>query len=96
MKMDNNLVDKLAHLSRLSFKDEEKERILSDMNKILSFVEKVDDLNTDGIEELSYVNDDLNVLREDEAQQIISKEDALKNAPLSDSDYFKVPKVLDK
>ena len=96
MKMDHDLVDKLAHLSRLSFKEEEKEKILSDMNKILSFVEKLDDLDTEGIEELSYVNDDINVLRADEVQQTTSKEDALKNAPLSDSDYFKVPKVLDK
>lgn len=94
--MDLNLVEKLAHLSRLSFNDKEKEKLLVDMNKILDFVDKLNKMETEGVEELLYVNDDVNVLREDIVLQTISKEEALKNAALSDSDFFKVSKVIDK
>ena len=96
MKVDKAIVDKIAHLARLSFRDEEKERILDDMNKIIQFVDKLNDLDTEGVEDLSYINDDVNVLREDIIKDRISKQDGLSNAPLADSDYFKVPKVIDK
>ncbi|HIF14386.1 MAG TPA: Asp-tRNA(Asn)/Glu-tRNA(Gln) amidotransferase subunit GatC [Bacteroidetes bacterium] len=96
MKMDLNLVEKLAHLSRLSFNDEEKKKLLIDMNKILDFVDKLNEMDTEGVEELLYINDDVNVLREDIVALTISKKEALKNAALSDSDFFKVSKVIDK
>ena len=94
--MNIDLVEKLAHLSRLSFNEEEKKKLLLDMNEILDFVEKLNEMDTDGVEELLYVNDDVNVLRDDEVYQTISKKEALKNATLSDSDFFKVSKVIDK
>lgn len=96
MKLNMTIVNKIAHLARLSFGDEEKKRIMDDMNKIIQFVDKLNDLDTQGVEELSYINDDINVLREDIVKERISKQEGLSNAPLADSDYFKVPKVIDK
>jgi len=94
-KIDIKTVDEVAHLARLEFNDENKQEILNDMNRMLAFVDKLNEVNTDGIEPLIYMTDEVNVLREDEAETSISQKEALKNAPKKDSDYFKVPKVID-
>jgi aspartyl-tRNA(Asn)/glutamyl-tRNA(Gln) amidotransferase subunit C len=96
MQVDDKLIDKLAHLSRLEFENEAKEEIKKDLTRILSFVEKLNELNTDNVEPLIYITDDVNVLREDEVKQTITQEEALKNAPKRDSDYFRVPRVVEK
>ena len=96
MKIDNDTVDKIAHLARLEFNNEAKEEIKKDMNNMLSFIDKLNELNTDGIEPLVYMSDETNVLRNDEVKQEITQQEALKNAPKHDSDYFKVPKVIEK
>lgn len=96
MDIDNGLVDRLAELSKLEFNTDEKERIKGDLQKILNLVEKLNEVNVDGVEPLKYMNDDVNVLREDEVKGQVSKADALSNAPQRDSDYFKVPKVIKK
>ncbi len=96
MQINNELIDKIAHLARLEFDSEEKIHIENDLNRILSFVESLNEVNTDGIEPLIYLNDETNVLRKDEVHQDITHADALKNAPKKDSDYFRVPKVIDK
>lgn len=96
MKIDNETVDKIAHLARLEFENEAKEQIIKDMNNMLSFIEKLNELDTSNIEPLIYMSDEVNILREDEVKQEITQDDALKNAPKHDSDYFKVPKVIEK
>jgi aspartyl-tRNA(Asn)/glutamyl-tRNA(Gln) amidotransferase subunit C len=96
MDIDNGLVNRLAELSKLEFNADEKERIKGDLQKILNLVEKLNEVNVDGVEPLKYMNDDVNVLREDEVKGQVSKADALSNAPQRDSDYFKVPKVIKK
>lgn len=96
MKIDTSTVDKLADLAKLEFKDEAKERIISDLNRMLDFVEKLNELDTSSVAPLIYMSDERNVLREDDVRHDITKEDALKNAPKRDSDFFKVPKVIDK
>lgn len=96
MKIDNQTVDQLAHLSRLEFDKESKESIINDLNRILSFVETLNEINTDNIEPLIYMTDEVNVLREDSVRQTITHEEALKNAPQKDSDYFRVPKFVEK
>lgn len=96
MKIDKDTVDKIAHLARLEFENEAKEEMVKDMNNMLTFVDKLNELNTDKVEPLIYMSDEVNVLREDEVKHDISQEEALKNAPKKDSDYFKVPKVIDK
>jgi aspartyl-tRNA(Asn)/glutamyl-tRNA(Gln) amidotransferase subunit C len=95
-KIDIKTVDEIAHLARLEFNDEAKGEILNDMNRMLAFVDKLNELNTDNVEPLIYMTEERSVLREDEAKQTLTQQEALKNAPKKDSDYFKVPKVIDQ
>jgi aspartyl-tRNA(Asn)/glutamyl-tRNA(Gln) amidotransferase subunit C len=96
MKITDEIVDHIAHLARLEFIGEDKEEIKQDMDKIIRFMDKLNSINTDGVEPLIFMSDAVNVLREDVAEITISKEEALKNAPKRDSDYFRIPKVLTK
>lgn len=96
MKIDNALVERLAELSKLEFDETGKERIKKDLQGIFDLVEKLREVNVDGVEPLIYMTDEKNVLRKDEVQGMVSREEALSNAPQRDSDYFKVPKVIKK
>ncbi len=96
MKVDNNLVDKVAALAKLRFEGEEKASIKKDMQRILEFMDKLNEIDTENVEPLIYMTREHLRLRPDIAQKTITKEDALKNAPEKDSDYFKVPTVLKK
>ncbi len=96
MEVNNELVDKLAHLSKLSFNEAEKEEIKTDLQRMIHFVEKLNELNLDGVEPLLHMSDEINVLREDEIKGSILREEGLKNAPLQDGVFFKVPKVIKK
>ena len=95
-RISNETIDKIAHLARLEFENEAKEQISKDMNRMFDFVDKLNELNTDSVEPLIYMSREVNVMREDEVRHDISQKDALRNAPKKDSDYFKVPKVVDK
>ena len=95
-KIDKDTVEKLAHLARLEFNSESKDQMINDLNNMLLFVDKLNELDTSSVEPLIYMTDETNVLREDIMQQNISQKEALKNAPKKDSDYFKVPKVIEK
>jgi aspartyl-tRNA(Asn)/glutamyl-tRNA(Gln) amidotransferase subunit C len=95
-KIDIKTVDEIAHLARLEFNNEAKGEIVNDMNRMLAFVDKLNELDTEAVEPLIYMTDEKNVLREDEVKQTLSQAEALKNAPKKDSDYFKVPKVIDQ
>ncbi len=95
MNVDQQLIDQLAHLSRLSFDAETGKEMVHDLNRILSFVEKLSEVNTDGVEPLIYMVEETNVLREDVVQLEITQNEGLKNAPKKDSDYFRVPRFVD-
>jgi aspartyl-tRNA(Asn)/glutamyl-tRNA(Gln) amidotransferase subunit C len=94
MKIDKETVEKIAHLARLEFNNEGKEAMINDMNNMLAFVDKLNELDTTNVEPLIYMSEEVNVLRDDEVIQVITQEEALKNSPKHDSDYFKVPKVI--
>ncbi len=94
MKVDKSLVNKLSDLAKLNFNEEEEKEIINDLSRMIEFVDKLKEINVDGIEPLIYMNDETNIFREDIVKMEITREEALKNAPLADSDYFKVPKVL--
>ncbi len=96
MKITRTDVEKLAHLGRLELTEAELAQMEGDMNKMLLFVDKINELDLEGLEPLAYMSDEVNILREDEIIQTISHEEALKNAPDKDTDYFRVPKVLVK
>jgi aspartyl-tRNA(Asn)/glutamyl-tRNA(Gln) amidotransferase subunit C len=94
--IDTKTVDEVAHLARLEFEKGAKEEIVKDMNNMLAFVDKLNELDTSDVEPLVYMTDEVNILREDEVKKEMTQEEALMNAPKKDSDYFKVPKVVEK
>lgn len=96
MQVDDTLIDKLSKLSMLKFDAAEKEEIKKDLEKIIGFVDKLKELDTSGVEPLLHLSPNVNVLREDVIDHMISREEALQNAPLHDEQYFKVPKVINK
>ena len=96
MNIDTKIVDEVAHLARLEFDDKAKEEIIGDMNRMLSFVDKLSKLDTTNVEPLIYMTDEVNVMRDDEPVVTITQEEALKNAPKRDSDYYKAPKVIEQ
>lgn len=94
MKVDDELVDRLAKLSKLEFTDESREKIKSDMGKMLDFVDKLRELDTENVEPLIFMTDEFHEMRNDQQGEPLDKKIALKNAPGHDSDFFKVPKVV--
>lgn len=96
MKITDKLIRDIAALAKLDFDKNSAEEMKADLEKIIGFIDKLSEINTDGIEPLIYLNDEVNVLREDEIKAVVSQVEALKNAPDKDSDYFKVPTVLKK
>jgi aspartyl-tRNA(Asn)/glutamyl-tRNA(Gln) amidotransferase subunit C len=96
MEVNDALVDKLAQLAKLKFNASEKEEIKNDLQKMIAFIEKLNELDTTGVEPLLHMTDETNVLREDEVKGSISREEAMKNAPSHDEQFFKVPKVIKK
>jgi aspartyl-tRNA(Asn)/glutamyl-tRNA(Gln) amidotransferase subunit C len=95
MNVDDQLIDKLARLSMLEFESEEKAAIKKDLERMLNFVEKLNEVNTAGVEPLIFINPETNVFRPDAVTEKLTQAQALKNAPKHDSYYFKVPKVVD-
>lgn len=85
----------IADLARLRFSDEEEEQLAEEMNQVLDHMDKLSELDTEDVEPMSHVLDISNVYRDDEAEQRITREEALKNAPHADHQYFRVPKVID-
>lgn len=96
MEVTDALVDKLAHLSRLEFNAADKEGIKKDLQRMISFVEKLDELNLEGTEPLLHMSSNVNVLREDEVKDPVDRKEAMRNAPAHDDKFFKVPKVIKK
>ena len=96
MKIDDQMIDKISGLAYLEFGEEEKEKIRQDLEQILTFVEKLRELDTENVEPLVYLSDKTDVLREDRMIPTISTEEALLNAPEKSGRFFKVPKVIRK
>ena len=96
MEVNDTLVDKIAHLARLQFNEAEKPSIKGDLQKMIAFVEKLNELDTAGVAPLLHMSDNINVLRADVVKGSITREEGLKNAPLHDAQFFKVPKVIKK
>lgn len=94
MKVDKEKLHKVAHLARLTIKPEEEEQLIKDMGEILEWVDKLSEVDTEGVEPLTHMTQEVNVLRADKAEKTIEREGALKDAPDQDGQFFKVPKVL--
>jgi aspartyl-tRNA(Asn)/glutamyl-tRNA(Gln) amidotransferase subunit C len=94
MEVTDELIGKLAHLARLSFNESEKEEIRKDLEKMIAFVDKLNELDLEGVEPLTHFPAEKNTLREDKVGKTVSREDALRNALVHDDQFFKVPKVI--
>jgi aspartyl-tRNA(Asn)/glutamyl-tRNA(Gln) amidotransferase subunit C len=94
MVVNDKLVEKLAHLSRLEFDAKEKEEIKTDLQRMISFVDKLNELDLTDTEPLLHMSDNINVLRADEVKGSVTREEGLKNAASHDDRFFKVPKVI--
>lgn len=93
--MNTETLRGLAHLARLEFDPAHEEQMLTDLNKILAWVDQLAQVDTEGVAPLVHLSHEINVLRDDEAHNTVSHQEGLLNAPRKDSDYFRVPKVLD-
>jgi aspartyl-tRNA(Asn)/glutamyl-tRNA(Gln) amidotransferase subunit C len=96
MIIDKNTVYKVADLARIEIAANEVDTLTNEMNKILTFMEKLNELDTEGVEPLVYMNEEVNVWREDVVKQEISVTDGLKNAALHNEQFFFVPKIIEK
>ncbi len=96
MKITDKLIREIAALAKLDFDKNSAEQMKTDLEKIIGFIDKLSEIDTNGVEPLIYLSDEVNVLREDEIKAVVSQVEALKNAAEKDSDYFKVPTVLKK
>ena len=96
MEVTDALVDNLAKLSRLSFTEAEKTEIKGDLQRMIAFVEKLQEVDTTGTAPLLHMTDAVNVYREDIVKGSIAREEAMNNAPETDGTFFKVPKVIKK
>jgi aspartyl-tRNA(Asn)/glutamyl-tRNA(Gln) amidotransferase subunit C len=94
MEVNDKLIENLSNLARLRFDTAEKEEIKIDLQRMITFVEKLNELDTTGVEPLIHMSETMNVLREDILRGSVSRDEALKNAPSTDGTYFRVPKVI--
>lgn len=94
MAVNKKDVEHIAELARLKFNEQELENFTHDLNEILAYVEKLNELDTENVEPLSHPVEGINAFREDTVKKSISREEALKNAPDKDDEFFKVPRVI--
>lgn len=96
MEINDGVFNQLAHLARLEFSETEKASIQHDLQRMVAFVEKLNELDTTGVDPLLHMSNSVNVWREDAVAGSVTREAALANAPAADGEFFKVPKVIKK
>ena len=96
MKISEQDIKTVASLSRLRIREEEAEEVIFQLNRILTYVENLQEIDTSQIEPTTYALPMQNVFRADEVKPSLDRELALSNAPLKEDGYFKVPRVLEQ
>jgi aspartyl-tRNA(Asn)/glutamyl-tRNA(Gln) amidotransferase subunit C len=95
MKITKKEVEHVAHLARLELKEKDKEKFTEQLSDILTYVEKLNELDTKNTETTSHVISIENVFKEDVIKDSISLDEALNNSPEKEHKHFKVPKIID-
>jgi len=90
------LIDHLSHLAKLEFKGDQRDALKKDLEKIIGFMDQLNGLDTSEVEPLIFMSEEINRYRKDEIEQSITHDEALRNAPKKDSDFFRIPKVRGK
>ncbi len=96
MAIEKEVILKLEKLAKLKLNHEERRTVGIDLEKILSMINKLEEIDTSGVEPLVYIHEEVNVLREDKAEGMLDMEEGLKNAPKRFDNYFAVPKIINK
>jgi aspartyl-tRNA(Asn)/glutamyl-tRNA(Gln) amidotransferase subunit C len=100
MSISEQEIRRVAELANLALTDDEVARMALDLSGILTHVDKLNELDTTGVEPmaqvLAFTEDETATLREDRERPSLGNHDALANAPLAGSGYFKVPKVIER
>lgn len=94
MSISKEDVDKIARLAKLELTEDERGKFAKQLGDIISYVEKLNEVDVSNVEPLAHVNDLMNVSRDDKSRPSLDKEQAFKNSPKHDKEYFLVPKVL--
>jgi aspartyl-tRNA(Asn)/glutamyl-tRNA(Gln) amidotransferase subunit C len=95
-RINKSQVEKIAKLSRLKLTTQEVEEFTGQLSAIIDYVEKMNELDTAGVEPLAHCLPIHNVFRSDKPKESLGTEKVLSNAPQTDGDFFKVPKILDE
>ncbi|CAG5071699.1 Glutamyl-tRNA(Gln) amidotransferase subunit C [Dyadobacter sp. CECT 9623] len=95
MKIDREALYKVAHLARLDIRPEEEDAILKSMDSVLNWMDQLNEIDTEGVEPLTHISDEVNSWRSDNASNTLSRTEALANAPLKNERYIMVPKVIE-
>ena len=95
MAIDKQTLNKLAHLARLEYDENNTDKMLKDLNNMVTFVEKLKEVDTTGVEPLTSMSHEVNALRQDKTGAHLNRAEALLNAPKKDDTFFHVPKVLE-
>jgi aspartyl-tRNA(Asn)/glutamyl-tRNA(Gln) amidotransferase subunit C len=96
MDVNNELIDYLATLARLKIQPADKPQLREDMQKMIGFIEKLQDLNTEGVTPLLHMTEAIDRLRKDEVKNLMERSSALNEATKKDNQFFLVPKVIKK
>jgi len=94
MNIDKRTLQKIAHLARLEMDEKDEASMVKDLNEIITWVEQLNEVDTENVEPLTNMSHEVNVFREDKVEGHLDHEKALKNAPKKDKDFFRVPKFL--
>jgi len=95
MPVSRGDVEYVAKLARIELTEDEKDTLTAQLSSILDHIEKLNELNIEGVEPTFHVLDVTNVFRADEVRPSLPTEETLKNAPARDGDFFKVPKIIE-
>lgn len=95
MKIDQESLKKIANLARLEIKPDEEAALLSSMDSVLTWMDQLNEIDTEGVEPLTHIMDEVNNWREDVSVNSLTREEALANAPAKNDTYIMVPKVIE-
>ena len=95
MKIEQETLQKIAHLARLNFDTQEAEKMSADLSQVLNWVDQLQEVDTEDVAPLTNMSSEVNVLRTDEIGVQLTQEEALKNSPQQENGFFTVHKVLE-
>jgi aspartyl-tRNA(Asn)/glutamyl-tRNA(Gln) amidotransferase subunit C len=94
MQVTEEMLDKMAKLARLTIEPDRKQALIREMTDILGWVDKLNEIDTEGVPPLIHMSHEINKVRQDKVEGQLSQQQALRNAPDTDGEFFRVPKVI--